>query len=376
MKIAKKIFLCMIILLINLSVQVYASYNYTYNFKAFLLNRDVSPIIYNIRRNIDDEIYTNSDVVLSIDLNKPVDKIDGFDISEDGMKLTKTIKENETQTIVVEDISGNRCEIPYSVTNIDKIPPEILGVENGGVYKLPKALDYKDNVGIKSIYVDRYNSYLACKIYTDYYDTDFYRGSDTNNSTITVNLTAHPKNTSFYKYYLNGNLKAQTSQTKFKFTGLNPGTIYQIKVEALDKNNNVLKTISKESRTKYYKEIDTQKGNGTFNVTLYGIDSRANRATATAFVDITGAGAKNYSNVTINQDRSLNFNFSAYDVSQTLGYKYFYFHIHLWNGQTLLETVCCNVIFDTTYIEKSSEIDPYNLTEIRNISNYSNRFCW
>lgn len=365
MKIVKKIFLCILVLIINLSVSVYASYNYTYNFKAFSLTRDVSPIIYNIRRNIDDEIYTNSDVILSIDLNKPVDKIDGFDISEDGMKLTKTIKENETQTIVVEDVSGNKCEIPYTVSNIDKISPEILGVENSGTYKMPKTIDYKDNVGIKNIYIDKYST-LKWELFDDYYDTSFHRGTDLTKNSILVCLKAHPKNTSYYKYYLDGNLKAQTPQNKFKITGLNPGIIYQVKVEALDKNNNVLQTVTKQVRTKYYNDMSGEKGANTFKVTLYGLDSKVQRATATANSAINPDNYRFYDNLVINPDRSLTFTFSALEINSSIGNEYYYFHIQLWNNETKLDTVCCNIIFNTNWIENNGEIDPRNLIEAGN----------
>lgn len=365
MKTIKKVILCVMVLLINLSVYVYAGYNYTYNFKAFSLTRDDSPITYNIRKNVGDDIYTNKDVSLFIDLNKPVDKVEGFNISENGTQLTKIISENEAQTIVVEDISGNRCEIPYNVNNIDKIPPEIIGAENGESYKGPKEIDYRDNVGIKNIYVDKY-SRLNWNFYDDYYDTSYYKGCDITNSSIKIKLSGHPKNTSYYKYYLDGNLKAQTDQTKIEFSGLNPGRNYEVRVEALDSNNKVLGTITQNARTKYYKDIKAEKSGNTFKVTLYGIDSRANNALAYGYVV---AGDYKYFNVSINPDRSLTYTFSALDITPSVIDGYYYFHIQLLNNQNFLETVCCNVIFNTTYKEESTgseEINPYNLTSAGN----------
>lgn len=362
MKMIKKIILCATILLINLSVSVYANYNYIYTFKAFSLTRDDIPITFNIRKSIDDGVYTNKDIVLSIDFSKPIDKIEGFEISEDGKRLTKTIGENESQTIVVEDISGNRCEIPYSINNIDKIPPEIIGVESGGKYKRPQTINYADNVGIKDIYIDRYTS-LGWTVYDDYYDTDYYKGIDLTSNSILVHLSGHPKNTYAYKYYLNGNLKAQTDQTKYKFTGLNPGTNYEVKVEAIDKNGSVLSKITSNVKTKYFKEIQAEKQGSNFKVTLYGLDSKVTSALAYSYITTNNV---KYYNVGINPDRSLTMNFSANDLTPNLSNGYYYFHIRLLNNQNIIETVCCNVIFNTTYKENIIEIDPYNLIQTGN----------
>lgn len=60
---------------------------------------------------------------------------------------------NEKNTIIVTDDYGNSEIITYVVDNIDKILPEIIGIENGKIYKGKVEINYKDNVGIQKINV-------------------------------------------------------------------------------------------------------------------------------------------------------------------------------------------------------------------------------
>lgn len=119
--------------------------------KAFTLTRDNIPIIYNINKSNNE--YTNQNIVLTIEFNKQVKNIEGFSISQDGKKLTKVIENNETATIIVEDISGNKTPIMYEINNIDKIPPEIIGIEDGKIYCGEVNINYRDNFGIKDIII-------------------------------------------------------------------------------------------------------------------------------------------------------------------------------------------------------------------------------
>ena len=130
----KRIIFIMINIILILSLEVLAKYNYKFTLNAYKLNRDASEITYTLKRSESDKEYTNQDVILTINLNKPIYAIDGFTISEDRKILTKTITENEKNTITVEDVSGNKKDIFYEINNIDKIPPEIIGIENGKTY--------------------------------------------------------------------------------------------------------------------------------------------------------------------------------------------------------------------------------------------------
>ena len=88
----------MINIIFIFTVKSFAKYNFDFELKAYKLNRDNSEITYSLSRTDSDKEYTNQDVILTVNLNKPVYKIDGFVISEDRKKLTKVIKENEKAT--------------------------------------------------------------------------------------------------------------------------------------------------------------------------------------------------------------------------------------------------------------------------------------
>ncbi len=240
----KKCVLLFLIIVITLSQNIYSKYNYTFNLKAYSFSRDISQIIYNISRTENDKKYTNKDVILTIDFNKEIEPIEGFELSKDKKQLIRTINENEEKNFFVEDNSGNRKEVSYSISNIDKICPQILGVEDGKTYTSNLKLNYSDNIGLDKIFVDKYSN-LGIVMYPDYYDTSFYKGINILDKSITINLKGHPKNTRKYKYYLDGVLKASTESTSYKFSSLVPGKTYKITVEAIDENNNVIESLNK-----------------------------------------------------------------------------------------------------------------------------------
>ena len=354
------IFSLIILLLIEKS---YGKYNFNYTLNAFSLSRDNSEITYNIEKNVLDGEYVNRDVELIISFNKEIDEIEGFEYFGNKQTIKKVLENNESNTITAVDISGNKKEVQYSINNIDKIPPEIIGVEDGGTYNTDININYEDNIGIKDIYVDKYSS-LSWPYYPDYYETNFYKGIDVTNSTVTVKLSGHPKGTKKYRYYLNNVLKKETDSTKYIFTGLNPGTNYKIKVEAIDINGIVLSAVERNVKTKFCKTITGTRNdtNKTFNIKITGIDSKIKSATCVGFVD---SNTHKSQNVSIKSDRSLSYTFSALNITSTLQNGYYYFHVQLWDAnKKLVETICCNIIFNTNYIEgTSTNIDPYILTK-------------
>ncbi len=358
MKKIKKIFFIELLIILILTINTYAKYNYSFNINAFSLKRDSSEIVYNISRT--ENKYINKDVLLTIDFNKKVQKIDGFEISKDGKTLTRLITKNENKTIVVEDISGNKKDISYSVDNIDKIPPEIIGIDDEMTYFENRSINYTDNIGIKEISVDLYSN-LCVQCYQDYYDTNDYKGIDVIGDSIKINVIAHPKNTKYYKYYLNGNAVAKTSETMYKFTGLQLGTTYNIGVEALDKNEVVLERKNQNIVTKFFTNIKVEKiGNSDCNVKLYGLD---NRIGGVVGVGYTSKSEKKVFYTNINEDRSININFPISEITGNIQEGYYYFHLQLYDNklENIYNTVCCNVIFNQNYLPVIKKINPYNL---------------
>ena len=358
MKKIKNIFIIFILILLILSINIYARYNFTYNLKVFSLSRDNTDITYNITRTENDKKYTNQDVLLTINLNKPIDFVSGFEISEDGKKLTKLITQNENNTFFVEDISGNRKEITYSVDNIDKILPEILGVEDGKTYNTNMKVSYSDNIGVDEIFVDRYSS-LSIAMYPDYYDTGFYKGINILDKSIEINLKSRPKNTKYYNYYLDGILKGCSENKSFNFTGLTPGTTYEVTVEALDENKNVIESITKSYKTKYFSSIIGTKKENTFTANISGIDNKVKKLKVTSYCSQNENKKITYPE--INSDRSINVELNALELTDVLKNGYYYLHIEFFDEdyKTLYETVCCNIMFGTNYIVEE-EIDVYN----------------
>lgn len=358
----KKIFFVMLNIIFIFSMECFAKYNYTFSLNAYKLSRDSSEITYVLSRTESDKEYTNKDVTLTIDFNKPIYEIDGFTISEDRRKLTKVITENEKNIITVEDISGNKKDVTYEINNIDKIPPEIIGVDNGKTYTSNVTLDYKDNVGIKGVVIDKYSD-LKISLYDDYYDTGTYKGTDLTDTTANIRVISHPKNTKTYKYYINNSFKAESSDTQYNFTGLKKGTSYTIKVEAIDENGKVLQTATRGIKTKFYSNITgTKNSSGTFAVTVSGIDSSIDSVVAVAFTDSSG---KNITYPSIKSDRTVSVTFKAQAVTENIQSGYYYFHLQFFDNGNYVETACCNIMFKNSSSSSSSPSGDtiYNLTE-------------
>ena len=355
----KKIFFITLNIIFIFSMECLAKYNYSFTLNAYKLSRDSSEITYILSRTESDKEYTNKDVTLTIDFNKPIYQIDGFTISEDRKKLTKIIKENEKNIITVEDISGNQKDVSYEINNIDKIPPEIIGVDNGKTYTSNVTLDYKDNIGIKDIVIDKYSD-LKLSMYDDYYDTVSYKGTDLTDTTANIRVISHPKDTKTYKYYINNSFKAESAKTQYNFTGLKKGTSYTIKVEAIDENGKVLQTATRNIKTKLYSKITGNKNSsGTFSVTVSGIDASIDSVVAVAFTNSSG---KNITYPGIKSDRSLSVTFKAQAVTESINTGYYYFHLQLFDDGVHVDTACCNIVFKESSSSSSTGDNLYKLT--------------
>lgn len=68
---------------------------------------------------------TNQDVTVIITANEPLQEVEGWTLSDDGLSLTKTYSENKEETVVIADASGNTSEVPVNVTGIDKLGPTV-----------------------------------------------------------------------------------------------------------------------------------------------------------------------------------------------------------------------------------------------------------
>ena len=352
-------FLTLLVLIVN--PNVYARYHYEYGISAFSLKRDTQEILYNITKSNND--YTNEDIILEVTANKKINPIEGYTLSEDGKKLTKVFSENATETITLKDRSGNKKEVSYEINNIDKIPPQINGVENGKTYNTDVKPTYTDNIEVKDIIAEKYGTSLTFSCYTGYYDTSQYKGIDVTKNKIYIRISDKPKGTVKYRYYLNGTLKSETTDTEYTYTGLRVFTSYTVKVEALDKNNNVIGNTSKSIKTRHFESAEATKTNDTFTITFYGFDPSIKRVITKRYSASDRDNIK-YETIGVKSDRSLTASIVATDVTPTIETGYYYLQVYLKgdNDDTIDNILCC-IIFNTTYVKPNSLVDPYNLNQ-------------
>ena len=78
------------------------------------------------------KIIDNKDVIVTVQLSEPIQEVEGWELSEDKLTLTKPYTENKTEEIIITDLSGNTNTVKIEVNNIDKNPPkiEITNIKN------------------------------------------------------------------------------------------------------------------------------------------------------------------------------------------------------------------------------------------------------
>lgn len=248
----------MLLFLINLwMITNYGIAKYVYSFEETIIefSRDTNPPICHISYSANE--LTNQNVTVTIKTNKEIEPVSGFLLSEDKKVLTKEVSQNEQQEIFIRDLSGNYTKTEYSVDNIDKEPPQIIGIENGGIYVAPVSLDFLDNHGIENIKVDRYSYKMTIVGFRDL----------ENPLNLIVRIDEHPLGSSKYRYYIDDKLYATVTGLEYMFVNLNENA--QIRVEALDGFGNVLESCLLEKIVEEYvkEEVNveenrlTQSGN-------------------------------------------------------------------------------------------------------------------
>jgi len=68
---------------------------------------------------------TNSDVTVTITANKEIQEVNGWTLSTDKKKLTKTYSKNTTEEITIKDLVGNETKEKITISNIDKTVPTL-----------------------------------------------------------------------------------------------------------------------------------------------------------------------------------------------------------------------------------------------------------
>lgn len=71
---------------------------------------------------------TNNNVTVTISANEELMELIGWTLSNDKKELTKEFSDNETAIVIIKDLAGNETNVPYSISNIDKVKPEVTKV--------------------------------------------------------------------------------------------------------------------------------------------------------------------------------------------------------------------------------------------------------
>lgn len=260
----------LIIVIISINKISYCKYSYVFEETAMKFTKDITPPRCTI--SYSSQEYTNENVVVTIESDKEIEQTSGFELSDDKKKLTKVCYVNESDSVIVKDLSGNSTQVEYSVSNIDKGQPLIIGVKNNKKYRAPVKLDFWDDTEIENISIDRYSDKLNVEYHSEFIDTAIYKNIDRNSNSITVHIKNHPLNTNCYKYYLNDKLYMISSKTSYTYMGLEKGTEYRVKIEAVDIQGNVLDENSFFAKTSYFEIITVQKSDDKFLANIQNID--------------------------------------------------------------------------------------------------------
>lgn len=303
-KITKIIMLAIIIIGI-ITLESCAGYMYENEIGLFRLNRNLTKPIYSKTYNKD--TWTKDDVLITINSDKILEIMSGdFKLSKDGKTLTKTVSENETGIIRVRDEDYNYDNIEYEVSWIDKEPPKIIEVENGKKYNKDLHLKYTDNGEIDEIFVDKYDDEFTVYTKDVFIDSGSERFVPYNKNSITAWVQTHSKGIEKYRYYLNNVLYATTIENKYTFSGIEEITYgNEIKVEALDRNNNIIATQNYTIKTGIFDEICFEKTETTEQVKFLGISDKVTKMVCYTWIDGKYNSTLKYGNVNIENNEAI-----------------------------------------------------------------------
>ena len=354
----KKIIMGFILCGILLKNPVYAKYVYYLEDTIINLSRDANSPVCQVSYSTQE--WTNQNVRITITANKEIEQVSGFELSEDKKVLTKEVSQNESGVLKIRDFSGNEAQVEYEVSNIDKEFPKIIGCENGGKYPKPLKLDYSDNVEIKNISVDLYSNKLRVNSENVYTDSFYYQGIDRTQNTIRVNVITHPLNTKKYKYFINNKLYATTTDTSYTFTGLNKGTNYVWKVQAIDGTGKVLDEISGNNATSYFNSLTANKTPERFVATFHNLDIAVSKVRYAVW-NYYDEPNKRWYDSSIKNNRIADITCIPFHTSL---YPSYVVHAYLYNAKgEVLDVVGFSIDFKSNYIPPNHTIDVYHLNK-------------
>lgn len=272
-----KIIIFIIIFLYILSNKDYAKYYFEYKLNCFdlIIQKDVEPPEYEIWYSTKE--WTNQDVLVKIKFSEEINGVEGFEYNKGYYERWCT--ENEIKSFTVSDFAGNETIVKYKVNNIDKIPPSIIGIENGNIYESIQSANYKDyESGIKDIQKIYYGD-LLLECNEDYYSTASKNGIDINLDSIKLKVTRAPKNIVKYKFYrideTNQNF-IESTQPQIIYKN-NSKKAYKYYVIGIDSNGKNYKSNIISRKGTYFQNIQLNKNNEIANLSIIGLQKEVSK---------------------------------------------------------------------------------------------------
>ena len=265
----KKILFLTICFIFSFNIYSIAKYKIEYEFYCFDFKIDNVPPNFEVTySNIE---WTNDSVVIFVKPSEKIQGIEGFEL-KDGYYIKK-VEANESKSVKVKDLSGNEGILEYSVSNIDKIPPIIKGINNNEKYDRKLSVEYIDNEsGINSVNKEYYGD-LLIESKKDYYDTADKFGIDVSNDSITIRVIRAPKNIVKYKYFRIDNDDENFVESKekcIKFSNTNK-KCYKYYVIAEDDKGKTYKSNIIERSSGYFETISVNKNKENAEITIDGL---------------------------------------------------------------------------------------------------------
>lgn len=271
----KKILVIFFLGIIIFCTDVFAKYKLDFEVQCFEIVIDNEPPSFEV--NYSNCNWTNEDVIVNVTPSEEVEEIKGFEYLNGSYR--RVVKQNEESEITVKDMFGNEGILKYSVKNIDKNSPYILGVEDGKKYYEEKNVEFiDDDSGIQKIDKVFYGDLLI----------DSNINSD--NNMISINVIREPKNLIGYKYYrIEGNKEnfVSSNSKNINFT-LNKNCKYY--VVGTDKNGVSYKSNIIDSKENFLKQYHNNEEenffskSGCYDIVIY--DNAGNVSKYTIFFEM------------------------------------------------------------------------------------------
>lgn len=269
----KKIVVILFIFLCIFNLKVYSKYKYEYVLECFdlIVKKDIESPSYDVSYSTTK--WTNKDVVVKIKFSEEINGLDGFEY-KDGFYI-KTCKENEVKELTVQDFAGNKTNVKYQITNIDKSPPIITGIDNNKIYTSIQKANYTDTrSGIESVEKIYYGD-LILESNQDFYSTNKKNGIDVSLNSITLNVIRSPKNIVKYKYYRIDSGKEsfiESNKTKIIYKN-SDNKNYKYYVIAIDNDGKMYKSNIIERKGAYFENIILNKNTDMADISILGLNN-------------------------------------------------------------------------------------------------------